>query len=191
MQDEEEGEVRRKINTIGQRINPWKKERILLGVEREEFDWIRFSKLNSRCPVKFKLQVNNEQVFSIKYVLYNIWLEKEMAEYSRILAWEIPRTEEPGRLQSMGLQRVGHDWATLFSLFTAYVTSLCLGGIITLTVKLSIDHLSWMLFRYWMVNWIRSPENLIVIFLILILATRSRTSFLIFKKYLFTWLHWS
>ena len=38
MQDEEEGEVRRKINTIGQRINPWKKERILLGVEREEFD---------------------------------------------------------------------------------------------------------------------------------------------------------
>ena len=110
MQDEEEGEVRRKINTIGQRINPWKKERILLGVEREEFDWIRFSKLNSRCPVKFKLQVNNEQVFSIKYVLYNIWLEKEMAEYSRILAWEIPRTEEPGRLQSMGLQRSGHDW---------------------------------------------------------------------------------
>ena len=35
-----------------------------------------------------------------------------MAEYSRILAWEIPRTEEPGRLQSMGLQRVGYNLAT-------------------------------------------------------------------------------
>ena len=36
-------------------------------------------------------------------------LEKEMATHSRILAWEIPWTEEPGRLQSMGSQRVGHD----------------------------------------------------------------------------------
>ena len=36
-------------------------------------------------------------------------LEEEMATYSSILAWEIPWTEEPGRLQSMGLQRVGHD----------------------------------------------------------------------------------
>ena len=39
-------------------------------------------------------------------------LEKEMATQSSILAWKIPRTEEPSRLQSMGLQRVGHDWAT-------------------------------------------------------------------------------
>ena len=36
-----------------------------------------------------------------------------MATYSSILAWRIPWTEEPGRLQSMGWQRVGHDWATL------------------------------------------------------------------------------
>ena len=36
-------------------------------------------------------------------------LEKEMAIHSRILAWRIPRTEEPGGLQSMGLQRVGHE----------------------------------------------------------------------------------
>ena len=34
-------------------------------------------------------------------------LEKEMATHSSILAWEIPWTEKPGRLQSMGLQRVG------------------------------------------------------------------------------------
>ena len=38
-------------------------------------------------------------------------LEKERATHSGIIAWKIPWTEEPGRLQSMGLQRVGHDWA--------------------------------------------------------------------------------
>ena len=43
-------------------------------------------------------------------------LEKEMATHSSILAWRIPWTEEPGRLQSMGSQRVGHDWATSLSL---------------------------------------------------------------------------
>ena len=36
-------------------------------------------------------------------------LEKEMAIHSSTIAWKIPRTEEPGRLQSMGSQRVGHD----------------------------------------------------------------------------------
>ena len=36
--------------------------------------------------------------------------EKEMATHSSILAWEIPWTEEPGGLQSMGSQRVGHDF---------------------------------------------------------------------------------
>ena len=36
-------------------------------------------------------------------------LEKEMATHSSILAWRIPRTEEPEGLQSMGLQRVRHD----------------------------------------------------------------------------------
>ena len=37
-----------------------------------------------------------------------------MATYSSILAWKIPRAEEPGRLQSMGLQRVGQDRAHVF-----------------------------------------------------------------------------
>ena len=36
-------------------------------------------------------------------------LEKEMATHSSTIAWKIPWTEEPGRLQSMGLKRVGHD----------------------------------------------------------------------------------
>ena len=39
-------------------------------------------------------------------------LEKGMATHSSFLAWRIPWTEEPGRLQSMGSQRVGHDQAT-------------------------------------------------------------------------------
>jgi len=41
-----------------------------------------------------------------------------MAPHSSTLAWNIPWMEEPGRLQSMGLQRVGHDWVTSLWLFT-------------------------------------------------------------------------
>ena len=43
-------------------------------------------------------------------------LEKEMAPHSSILAWKIPWMEKPGRLQSMGSQRVGHKWVTSLSL---------------------------------------------------------------------------
>ena len=43
-------------------------------------------------------------------------LEKAMAPHSSTLAWKIPWTEEPSRLQSMGSQRVGHNWATSLSL---------------------------------------------------------------------------
>ena len=43
-------------------------------------------------------------------------LEKEMAPHFSTLAWKIPWTEEPGRLQSMGSQRVRHDLTTLLSL---------------------------------------------------------------------------
>ena len=46
-------------------------------------------------------------------------LEKEMATHSSTLAWKIPWTEEPCRLQSMGSQRVRHDWATSLH-FTSY-----------------------------------------------------------------------
>ena len=41
-----------------------------------------------------------------------------MATHSSTLAWKIPWAEEPGRLQSMGSQRVGYDWVTSLSLFT-------------------------------------------------------------------------
>ena len=44
-------------------------------------------------------------------------LEKEMATHSSTIAWKTPWTEEPGRLQSMESQRVGHDWAISLSLY--------------------------------------------------------------------------
>ena len=49
---------------------------------------------------------------------YAYIVEKAMAPHSSTLAWKIPWTEEPGRLQSMGSLRVGQDWATSLSLFT-------------------------------------------------------------------------
>ena len=44
--------------------------------------------------------------------------EKAMAPHSSTLAWKIPWIEKPGRLQSMGSRRIGHDWVTSLSLFT-------------------------------------------------------------------------
>ena len=48
-------------------------------------------------------------------------LEKGMATHCSILAWRIPRTEDPGGLQSMGSQRVGRDWV----IFTFSLPSKC------------------------------------------------------------------
>ena len=53
-----------------------------------------------------------------KLQVLSLLLEKAMATHSSTLAWKIPWMEEPGRLQSMGSRRVGHDWATSLSLFT-------------------------------------------------------------------------
>ena len=48
-------------------------------------------------------------------------LEKEMATHSSILTWEISWTEEPGGLQSIASQRIGHDWVTNTYLLTSCV----------------------------------------------------------------------
>ena len=48
----------------------------------------------------------------VQFLGWNDALEKEMATHSHILAWRIPRTAEPGRLQSIGSQRARHDGAT-------------------------------------------------------------------------------
>ena len=59
-------------------------------------------------------------IFPNSSFMYMVGLssEKAMAPHSSTLAWKIPRTEEPGRLQSMGSLRVRHDWVTSLSLFT-------------------------------------------------------------------------
>ena len=56
--------------------------------------------------------------FGLFYIYTHICiLEKAMALHSSPLAWKIPWTEEPGRLQSMGSLGVGHNWVTSLSLF--------------------------------------------------------------------------
>ena len=67
----------------------------------------------------------NEIIFLISFciqvllkLISPLFLEKAMAPHSSTLAWKIPWKEEPCGLQSMGLLRVGHDWATSLSLFT-------------------------------------------------------------------------
>ena len=66
-------------------------------------DYTEWSKLERKTPIQY----------TNTYIL-----EKAMAPHSSTLAWKIPWMEEPGRPQSMGSLRVGHDWATLLSLFT-------------------------------------------------------------------------
>ena len=61
---------------------------------------------------------NNNKVNRIFYLCLSDLSEKAMAPHSSTLAWKVPWTEEPGRLQSMGSLRVGHDWVTSLSLFT-------------------------------------------------------------------------
>ena len=70
------------------------------------------------CPraTQMPLSQSFSWFFKVKISLLSSWkLEKAMATHSSTLAWKIPWTEEPGRLQSMGSPRVGHDWATSLS----------------------------------------------------------------------------
>ena len=70
----------------------------------------------------YKLKNKNHKVTSINteklLTKVSIHWEKAMAPHSSTVAWKIPWMEEPGRLQSMGSLRVGHDWATSLSLST-------------------------------------------------------------------------
>ena len=72
-------------------------------------DWIQISCLLNCQADSLPL---SHQVVHVWSLGQEDLLEEEMATYSSILAWEIPWTEEPDRLQSMGLQRIGHNLAT-------------------------------------------------------------------------------
>ena len=65
--------------------------------------------------------IQNPCLSFLSHTANSCWLsilQKAMAPHSSTLAWKIPWTEEPERLQSMGSLRVGHYWATSLSLFT-------------------------------------------------------------------------
>ena len=73
------------------------------------FFWLFFSENNVGCSLK-KIKLLSYLILYKKYSdEYTSYSEKAMAPHSSTLALEIPWTEEPGRLQSMGLGRVGHD----------------------------------------------------------------------------------
>ena len=77
------------------------------------------SKLNPLIwPFFFsEISIQNYKFFSKHWVsfIYILWSEKVMAPHSSTLTWKIPWTEEPGRLQSMGSLRVGHDFTFTFT----------------------------------------------------------------------------
>ena len=97
--------------------------------EEDKDKGIKWSKIGkvayylSRVTVKNYLKLGSLKGFpcSNSLAMQDTWvqslgqedsLEKGMTTHSSILAWRIPWTEEPDELQSVGSQRVGHDWAT-------------------------------------------------------------------------------
>ena len=74
-------------------------------------------------------------------------LEKQMVTHSSILAWRIPWMEEPGGLQSMGLQRVRHNWATSLHFTSLYDPAIPQLGIHTKETRIERDTFTPMFIR--------------------------------------------
>ena len=90
----------------------------------KQIQWLRNTERCSSSPKVRGMQINDEMTSLVAQTVKRLskiretWvqslgqedpLEKEMAIHSSTIAWKIPWTEEPGRLQFMGSQRVGHD----------------------------------------------------------------------------------
>ena len=93
------------------------------GMDLKGISWSEKSNPKGLHTLWFHLNKSTEMTWltnmSKALVVSRLWgSEKAMAPHSSTLAWKIPWMEEPGRLQSMGSQRVGPDWATSLSLFT-------------------------------------------------------------------------
>ena len=88
-------------------------------------------------------------------------LEKEMATHSSILAWRIPWTEEPDGLQSMGSQRVRHDWATSLSFLLLHLWSWGIFGLqwifVCFVVVLSLSKFGNLVVLAYKLSWECSP----------------------------------
>ena len=80
--------------------------RISKGLESDRQGLMEFP---GGAVVKIRLPMQEMQETLVQFLGQEDPLEKEMATHSSILAWKIPWTEEPCRLQSMWSQRVGHD----------------------------------------------------------------------------------
>ena len=80
------------------------------------------------CSLGFPKTIKNLPTMQETWVRYLGWedaLENEMATYTSIFVWETPWTKKPGGLQSMGSQRVGHDWVT-----KTFTLKTCIGAVI-------------------------------------------------------------
>ena len=94
-----------------------------MGLQRVRHDWATelnwteltdiYQKINiiTVYTKRTKEKVTAQEMFTI-YISYK---EKAMAPHSSVLAWKIPGMQEPGWLPSIGLHRVGHDWANSLS----------------------------------------------------------------------------
>ena len=84
--------------------------------------WVSWTEVDEAraCYTEWSKSEREKQIAYINAYIWNV--EKAMAPHSSTPAWKIPWMEEPGRLQSMGLHRVGHDWSDLA---VATATTLC------------------------------------------------------------------
>ena len=96
-------------------IRHWDSEVGLFNLQ--SFRVICYTAMEDRYSAS-KTNSQSSPEFLLRFFLLLLMVEKAMAPHSSTLAWRVPWTEEPGRLQSMGSLRVGHDWATSLSLFT-------------------------------------------------------------------------
>ena len=87
-------------------------------------------------------------------------VEKEMAIHSSTIAWKIPWTEEPGRLQSMGSQRVRHHWATSLHLTRRTFVGKVISLLLTMLSRLVITFLPRS--KRLLISWLQSPFAVIL-----------------------------
>ena len=102
--------------------------------------------------------VKNSPAMQETWVRSLVWedlLEKGMATHFSILACRIPRTEEPGRLQSMGLQRIGRNWA----IFTSFHLVNLIGAISQHTFFRSMNSLESSVISSWRCEVLGSPKD--------------------------------
>ena len=74
---------------------------------------VRYNWATNTFPFIINIQILQSWQTVFTFTFHFHALEKEMATHSSVLAWRIPWTEKPGRLQSMGSHRVRHDWSNL------------------------------------------------------------------------------